>query len=68
MMQERLIQEDRIIRTVTEPDWIEERRDDERHFLKQIPENRGKFLRVVVNPSRSPARVITVFFDRRIQP
>ncbi|MEN6610557.1 MAG: DUF4258 domain-containing protein [Methanoregulaceae archaeon] len=67
MMQERLIQEAWITSTVQEPDLVEERRDDERHFLKQIPESGGKFLRVIVNPSVSPMRVITVFFDRRMQ-
>lgn len=67
MMQERLIQETWITSTVQEPDLVEERRDDERHFLKQIPGSGGKFLRVIVNPSVSPLRVITVFFDRRMQ-
>jgi hypothetical protein len=68
MMQERMIQEDWVKSTVSNPDWIEEKRDDERHYLKQIPPNAGKFLRVIINPSVHPSRVITVFFDRRVQP
>ncbi len=68
MMHERLIQEDWVIRTVKNPDFTELRRNDEKHYVKLIPENGGKYLRVIVNPSVSPNRVITVFFDRRVQP
>lgn len=67
MMQERMIQEDWVENTVNFPDMIEEKRYDEKHYLKQIPQNAGKFLRVIINPSISPPRVITVFFDRRVQ-
>ena len=68
MMRERLIQEEWIISTVQNPDMTELKRDDEKHYVKQIPQNQGKFLRVIVNPSVTPPRVITVFFDRRVQP
>lgn len=67
MMQERMIQEDWVISTVNEPDMTEEKRDDEKHYLKRIPQNSEKILRVIVNPATSPPRVITVFFDRRVQ-
>jgi hypothetical protein len=67
MMRERLIQEDWVINAVNNPDMTEEKRDDEKHYLKQIPQNSGKFLRVIVNPSVSPPRVITAFFDRRVR-
>jgi hypothetical protein len=65
MMHERMIQEEWITRTVTNPDTTEERNDEEIHFLKQIPEAGGKTLRVIINPRTNPRRVITVFFDRR---
>ncbi|MDP3564998.1 MAG: DUF4258 domain-containing protein [Methanoregula sp.] len=68
MMQERMIQEDWAKSTFSAPDRIEEKGKDEIHYLKQIPQNAGKFLRVIVNPSIRPPRVITVFFDRRVQP
>jgi hypothetical protein len=67
MMHERLILEDWVYNTVNYPDMTEEKRDDEKHYLKEIPPNGGKFLRVIVNPSVSPPRVITAFFDRRLQ-
>lgn len=68
MMHERLIQEDWVINTVNNPDMIEEKRENEKHYLKQILQTGGKFLRVIVNPSVSPPRVITAFFDRRVRP
>ncbi len=68
MMRERLIQEDWVESPVQNPDTTELRRDDEKHYVKQIPQNQGKFLRVIVNPSVMPQRVITMFFDRRVQP
>ncbi len=68
MMRERGIQEDWVIITVTDPDKTELRKDDEKHYLKSIPQNAGKILRVIVNPAVEPNRVITVFFDRRVQP
>jgi hypothetical protein len=67
MMHERYIQEDWVLRTVSSPDRTEERQADEKHYMKQIPEAGGKTLRVIINPSTSPPRVITMFFDRRMQ-
>jgi hypothetical protein len=67
MMQERTIDEDWIIRAINDPDRIEQKQDTEIHYLKGIPEHGGKFLRVIVNPIVRPPRVITVFFDRRVQ-
>jgi len=66
MMRERLIQEDWVESTVQNPDMTELKRNDEKHYVKQIPQNQGKFLRVIVNPSVTPPRIITVFFDRRV--
>jgi len=68
MMHERMIQEDWVKNAVNDPDSTDSRRADEKHYLKRIPEAGGKTLRVIINPSMSPPRVITVFFDRRVQP
>lgn len=68
MMRERMIQEEWIMMTVNSPDFAETKRDDERHYLKRIPDAGGKVLRVILNPSVSPHRVVTVFFDRRDGP
>lgn len=67
MMHERGIQEDWVKSTVLDPDMTEQRDDDEVHYLKKIPQKGGKILRVIINPTTDPNRVITVFFDRRVQ-
>lgn len=67
MMHERMIQEDWVLNTIGSPDIIEEKNQDESHYLKQIPEKDMRVLRVIVNPTTLPPRVITVFFDRRVK-
>jgi hypothetical protein len=37
------------------------------HYLKQIPDFGDRWLRVIVNPTVEPQRVVTVFFDRRVK-
>ncbi len=54
MMQEWMTQEDWVPDTVNNPDNSEVRRDDEKHYLKRIPEAGEKILRVIVNPTASP--------------
>ncbi len=54
------------MRTIQTPDRYEESEDGKGHYIKSIPEHGGRFLRVVVNPSVSPNRILTVFFDRRL--
>ena len=66
-MHEREIHEDWVKSTVLDPDMTEPREDDEVHYLKKIPQKRGKVLRVILNPTTDPNQVITVFFDRRVQ-
>jgi hypothetical protein len=53
--------------TLSEPDDMRpDARDHELvHYLRVVPEHGGRVLRVVVNQSTSPRRVVTVFFDRR---
>lgn len=52
--------------------WIEDalrtpdrklRRKNRIHYLKSIPEFGGLYLRVIVDPDKSPIVVITVYFD-----
>ncbi|NEP04503.1 MAG: DUF4258 domain-containing protein [Okeania sp. SIO2G4] len=66
VMEERAISEEWINRTLNEPDYNQEI-DNTTHYIKAIPEFGGRFLRVVVNVSVEPNRVVTVFFDRRIR-
>lgn len=53
-------------RTLKEPEWAEADPNDpaiERRF-RAIPEFGGRVLRVAVNISVEPIRVVSVFFDR----
>lgn len=65
MLVERQISEGWVERTVNSPDRTIRTADGNTHYLKAIDENEGRILRVVVNPSVEPARVVTLFFDRR---
>jgi hypothetical protein len=67
MMHERGIREDWVVSTVHDPDKTELREEDEVHYLKRIPQEGGKTLRVILNPSVQPEKIVTVFFDRRVQ-
>ena len=50
---------------MVEPARTERRDDGTIHYLKAIPENAGRVLRVVTMPESESPRVITAFFDRR---
>ena len=63
IMQERMIQEDWEKHRLR-PGYDRRKAGWRKNYLKQIPQNAGKFLRVIVNPSIRPPRVITVFFDK----
>ncbi|HMQ53368.1 MAG TPA: DUF4258 domain-containing protein [Anaerolineae bacterium] len=67
MLQERNIAEDWVWQTVNSPDDLIAGADGNVHYIKSIAENQGRVLRVIVNPSVDPNRVVTVFFDRRLR-
>jgi hypothetical protein len=52
-------------RTVSNPSYTEQREDGTMHYLKAIPENGDRILRVVTNSGSQPEKIVTVFFDRR---
>ena len=53
-------------RTLDDPQWTEPDSSDAavRRYFRPIPEFGGRVLRVVVNTTVEPARVVSVFFDR----
>ena len=67
MLEERNIRQSWIEQAVRNPDRTENREDDTRHFIRQIPEHGNRWLRVVVNVSVRPNRAVTAFFDRRLR-
>lgn len=68
MMRQRAIPEEWVIRALDIPDRTDHPPDGTIHYIKAIPEHGGRFLRVVINPTTRPKRVVTVFFDRRLSP
>jgi hypothetical protein len=55
--------------TLSHPERVEPLADSQgnTHYLKQISDFGDRWLRVVVNPTVEPNRVITVFFDLRVK-
>ena len=66
MLAERRIQREWVERVLAEPDGVQAKDDGTVHYVAAIVEHVGRVLRVVVNPSSEPPRVVTVFFDRRL--
>jgi hypothetical protein len=56
-------------RTLARPQRIEPDKTDARleHRLAVVPEHGDRFLRIIVNKSESPIRVVTLFFDRKMR-
>lgn len=66
MLAERMIDERWVESALSDPDRVDHGEDGNLHYIKRIPERDGRTLRVVVNPQRTPAVAVTVFFDRRL--
>jgi hypothetical protein len=67
VMQERGIFSSWLHESVDAPDRVERAPDGTVHYLNAIEAFGGRWLRVVVNESTEPARVVTLFFDRRVR-
>ena len=67
MLKERGISLLWVNQTLELPDKVEKMTDGTTNYLKQISENEGRWLRVIVNTEAMPPKAITVFFDRRIR-
>jgi hypothetical protein len=64
---ERKIPAEWVWRTIYNSDKMDLGLDGNMHYLKSISERDGRILRVVVNQSVDPSRIVTVFFDRRLK-
>jgi hypothetical protein len=52
---------------MTRPDRVEPHRFDPalKHAFVRIPDRGDRVLRVVYNPSRTPPKIVTAYFDRQ---
>jgi len=66
MLQERRIAEEWVWRTIETPGRKKKAKDGNMHYTKPIREKDGRVLRVVINSDVDPQRIVTVFFDRRL--
>ena len=68
-IRERKISIDWVKQSLNNPDKIILRADDHgnTHYLKQIQEFGNRYLRVVINTTVEPNKIVTLFFDRRIK-
>ncbi|MHB1695661.1 MAG: DUF4258 domain-containing protein [bacterium] len=65
VIREREISESWISDALNNPDWNIVKEDGNLHYFKNITENNGRVLHVVVNHNISPKRIVTVYFDRK---
>jgi Domain of unknown function (DUF4258) len=66
---ERRIPDEWIRQTVEEPEMVLEHadKDDNTHYVRSIVEFGNRKLRVVVNTTTEPNKIVTLFFDRRLR-
>ncbi len=67
MLKERSILMSLVNRTLAEPEKVEDHPDGTKHFLRQIPEQGNRWLRIIVNITVVPNKAVTAFFDRRLR-
>jgi len=67
MLLRRKILEEWVWRVLNTPDKKRRGDDDNMHYTKAIREKEGRILHVVVNAKVQPNRIVTVFFDRRLE-
>ena len=69
VLRERKILIEYVERTINDPElFLKDKIDMElEHYLKMIPENRNKVLRVILNNTTVPFKIVTVYFDRSMK-
>ena len=67
MLDERGIEREWADRATRDPDRTEDHDDGTRHFINQIPEFGGRWLRVIVNVTADPEKRVPAFFNGRLR-
>jgi hypothetical protein len=65
VIRERKISESWISDALNNADWNTVKEDGNLHYFKNIAENNGRVLHVVVNHNIYPKKIVTVYFDRK---
>ncbi len=65
VIRERKILESWIYDALNKPDWNTVKEYGNLHYFKNIDENDGRVLHLVVNNNVYPKRIVTVYFDRK---
>jgi hypothetical protein len=67
VMRERKIEVQFVSECLDAPDLVDQHDDGTVHYCRKLVDCDGRWLRVVVNPGKTPLLVITAFFDRRLR-
>ena len=67
MLKERNIPEAWVEQTLSDPDLVENNNDGTTHYIKKILENNNRWLRIIINENKTPSKIVTAFFDRRLR-
>lgn len=67
MIAERGIDEAWVWRTIDKPQRKSLEADGNVHYIRYIEEHGGRGLRVIINETIQPNRIVTIFFDRRLR-
>lgn len=67
MIAERGIDEARVWRVIDGPENKSLQADGNVHYFKKIEEQGGRVLRVIINETVEPHRIVTAVFDRRLR-
>ena len=49
--------------TLTQPDFKRRHKDGKVHYIRKVNEFGGRRLRVIVDPSKSPKIIVSLYFD-----
>jgi hypothetical protein len=67
MLRERNIKKAWIQSALDNPEMKEIKEDGTIHHIIAVEDNGEKYLRVIINPTSEPIKIVTVFFDRRLR-
>ncbi len=67
VLKERGISTEWVAAAILSPDRKDPDGEGKMHFIKRIHEFGDRWLRVIVNPTANPKRIVTAYFDRKLR-